>query len=103
MECPVCGRYAPPDPDTGYDGDDICSTCAAEGFTIMADGNIGRAVPMSANSVSALELMQPALETLLDEHRRYGAALNADPGTPDRIPETLADAADDEEDPPCPF
>jgi len=30
MECPRCGRYAPPDPETGYDADDTCPTCAAD-------------------------------------------------------------------------
>ena len=30
MICPVCGRFAEPDPETGYDCDDPCSErCAA--------------------------------------------------------------------------
>jgi hypothetical protein len=24
MTCPICGRYAPADPNTGYDRDEIC-------------------------------------------------------------------------------
>ena len=40
MECLTCGLFCPPDPETGYDGDDICPTCAAEGFDIGSDGEI---------------------------------------------------------------
>ena len=29
MTCLYCGRYAPPDPDTGYDADDYCSLACA--------------------------------------------------------------------------
>lgn len=29
MECKFCGRYAPPDPETGYDADDCCPECAS--------------------------------------------------------------------------
>ena len=25
MTCPICGRWAPPCPETGYDADDPCS------------------------------------------------------------------------------
>lgn len=28
MTCPNCGCWAPPDPETGYDADDICPSCA---------------------------------------------------------------------------
>lgn len=27
MECPRCGRWAPPDPETGYDADELCPEC----------------------------------------------------------------------------
>ena len=40
VECPVCGRYAPPCPDTGYDGDDVCTECSKNGFTINAAGEV---------------------------------------------------------------
>ncbi len=28
MTCPCCGRYCPPDPETGYDADEMCPDCA---------------------------------------------------------------------------
>jgi hypothetical protein len=28
MECPSCGAWSPPDPETGYDADDLCPDCA---------------------------------------------------------------------------
>ena len=28
MTCTICGRYAEPDRETGYDADDVCLTCA---------------------------------------------------------------------------
>jgi hypothetical protein len=28
MTCRKCGRYAPPDRETGYDGDDLCPDCS---------------------------------------------------------------------------
>ena len=30
MTCPECGRYADPDPSTGYDGADLCPDCALQ-------------------------------------------------------------------------
>ena len=30
MTCALCGRYAAPDPATGYDADDVCPGCAAD-------------------------------------------------------------------------
>lgn len=27
MTCPRCGRYAPMDPETGYDADEFCREC----------------------------------------------------------------------------
>jgi hypothetical protein len=27
MECPCCGTYSPPDPETGYDVDEPCPIC----------------------------------------------------------------------------
>lgn len=29
MTCPECRAWVPPDPDTGYDADDLCPDCAA--------------------------------------------------------------------------
>lgn len=40
MTCPVCGRYGDPDPATGYDGSDVCPTCARSGWTITAAGDL---------------------------------------------------------------
>ena len=34
MTCPICGAYAPPCPDTGYDGDEPCS----EKCSLVFDG-----------------------------------------------------------------
>ena len=28
MICDICGRYSPPDPETGYDAEDQCPSCA---------------------------------------------------------------------------
>lgn len=28
MTCTICGRYAEPDRETGYDADDMCPACA---------------------------------------------------------------------------
>lgn len=36
--CPICGRYAPPDPETGFDADTLCPTCQADGSTEDTDG-----------------------------------------------------------------
>lgn len=50
MTCPVCGLFADPDPETGYDADDICPTCQRLGWsltaggTLICDGPIPRAV-----------------------------------------------------------
>ncbi len=30
MTCMSCGRVSAPCPETGYDADDLCPTCAAE-------------------------------------------------------------------------
>ena len=38
MTCPCCGRYAPPDPETGYDVDEACPSCAREGWVETGDG-----------------------------------------------------------------
>lgn len=27
MNCPNCGRYGAPDPETGYDADELCPDC----------------------------------------------------------------------------
>lgn len=29
MTCPECQRWAPPDPETGYDADELCPDCTA--------------------------------------------------------------------------
>ena len=34
MTCPSCGRYAPPDPQTGYDVDDLCPECERDGIIV---------------------------------------------------------------------
>lgn len=33
MTCRECGRLAPPDPETGYDADDLCLWCAKDADT----------------------------------------------------------------------
>ena len=30
MTCKGCARWSPPDPDTGYDADDLCPECEEE-------------------------------------------------------------------------
>ena len=40
MSCPVCGREAPPDPETGYDAADVCPDCAQQGWTYANDGTL---------------------------------------------------------------
>lgn len=40
MTCPVCGDYSNPDPDTGYNGDDLCPKCKEDGYDIGAHGEI---------------------------------------------------------------
>jgi uncharacterized Zn finger protein (UPF0148 family) len=42
VTCPHCGRYGEPDPETGYDGDSICPTCAAERDDAAADVDVDR-------------------------------------------------------------
>ena len=27
MQCDICGRYMPPDPETGYNADSVCPEC----------------------------------------------------------------------------
>lgn len=33
MTCPNCGLYSPPDPETGYDADELCPDCADDPIT----------------------------------------------------------------------
>lgn len=40
MNCPICHRYAPDDPETGYNVDDVCPDCSAQGWTLDARGNV---------------------------------------------------------------
>ncbi len=41
MSCPVCGAWSSMDPDTGYDGPDICPSCGAEGWVeALIDGHV---------------------------------------------------------------
>ena len=40
MTCPVCDRWAPGDAETGYDVDDVCPTCAREGWELTTDGQL---------------------------------------------------------------
>ena len=40
MECPVCFRWAPGDPATGYDAADVCPACATDGWIRTAHGEI---------------------------------------------------------------
>jgi hypothetical protein len=42
--CPTCGRYAPPDPETGYDGDDYCSRECAERGEVIDVATVSRKV-----------------------------------------------------------
>jgi hypothetical protein len=37
MTCPECGRYADPDPSTGYDADDLCLECAERVDALPSD------------------------------------------------------------------
>lgn len=37
MTCTNCGRYAPPDPETGYDADDLCPDCRASEEDAVTD------------------------------------------------------------------
>jgi len=37
MTCPGCGRYAPPDPTTGYDADEFCPECEEQNEKDLAD------------------------------------------------------------------
>lgn len=36
--CTLCGRWAPPDPETGYDADGLCPTCQADSWTETMNG-----------------------------------------------------------------
>jgi hypothetical protein len=40
MTCPACGVYGEPDPETGYDGDDLCPTCQAAGWDLDGHGHV---------------------------------------------------------------
>ena len=40
MECPMCGCWAPDDPETGYGADSLCPSCQADGFTETAQGEL---------------------------------------------------------------
>jgi len=37
MICPGCGRYSPPDPETGYDEDEFCDDCEAQNDADLAE------------------------------------------------------------------
>ena len=37
MTCPGCGRYAHPDPTTGYDADEFCPECEEQNEKDLAD------------------------------------------------------------------
>lgn len=38
--CPVCGRWAPMDRETGYCADEICPTCQRNGWDADNGGNV---------------------------------------------------------------
>lgn len=40
MTCPICNIWTPPDPESGYDADDICGQCALLGWTFDPHGNL---------------------------------------------------------------
>ncbi len=45
MKCPICGAWAPPDPETGYDAEELCGACQADGYSETLDGQIVREEP----------------------------------------------------------
>src|SRR5712691_12100353 len=55
MTCEVCGKWAPPDPETGYDADTICPACQA-----------------AADEADALREEQDHDFTIAAAMRRYG-------------------------------
>jgi len=42
MICQHCGRYEPPDRETGYDADPLCPTCQAEKDNAASDDDWDR-------------------------------------------------------------
>lgn len=51
MECVICGRFAPPDPETGYDVDGICPGCASNGWTeIQGSGGAMRVIKVQIDA-----------------------------------------------------
>lgn len=40
MICPICGAFSPDDPETGYQGGEPCPSCASEGWTLTASGDL---------------------------------------------------------------
>ena len=51
--CPVCGKYWPPDEETGYNGDDYCSAeCEQKAYDKECEENeIERFIDMSNEEI----------------------------------------------------
>lgn len=67
MECPHCGRYEAPDPETGYDSPDLCPSCQRDGWEMTDDGELlqGGAPPeRERGDDDGVEYADPADELL---------------------------------------
>jgi hypothetical protein len=42
MTCAACGAWAPAERETGYDGDQICATCAEKGWIYKRSQRSGK-------------------------------------------------------------
>ena len=40
MTCPTCGAFAPGDPASGYDADELCPSCQQAGWVETAQGEL---------------------------------------------------------------
>ena len=62
MTCPTCGRYAPPDAQTGYDCDDYCQSCAELADMVIEEDEPDPAALAEQSITSSLETIRQALE-----------------------------------------
>ncbi len=67
MECTVCGRYASPDHETGYDADDTCPDCAAEEDPVTDDEPLDPARMGERDILMAAEALAEAIDQAIDE------------------------------------
>jgi hypothetical protein len=53
MTCPGCGRWAPMDPETGYDADELCEECKEDELFNRREDEMAKTMDQIVADVSA--------------------------------------------------